>query len=281
MKIYVVYFVTMEDSPRWEVICATTSKELADKKLLAARVREKEWMNDDETWCGEDSGNWASAEIAEFDVQYEVQPGEKVFVVFDTQWYECVDVALELFRTNDEAEAFVSSERNSQRETFPGIVPFDEDEPFEKAMHLHDDSVMVDIYFDIQEVGVDFGRDITYFIRPDVSLYDIICFWRKYVNAEAEMRLFDLYEDDDFEVFVDHYGWERAEKYQDLNRYYLYGCNDEFKFGPKPLTRDEDDLKDIVNGCVLSHLKAENEKGNDLGHWNKYFDMFKVRPFLQ
>lgn len=150
MKIYVVYYVTMEDSPSWAVVCVTTDKAIAEENFNEAKAWENEFMEDHD----EDSGDWAEARLEEFEKgDGKVKPGDLVNVVAETEWLEGVETSVKPFLFEDFARDYVKVRKAKALEDYPGLVPFD-DETFDKAMHLHDDSVMVDFYFDIRQVEV-------------------------------------------------------------------------------------------------------------------------------
>lgn len=149
MKIYVVYFRTMQDSPEVEIKCVTTSRELAYAKFHEAKEDEEAWNEDD------GSGNWAEACIQEcIKGDGRVKPGDQVFVVTDTEWVESIETMVMPFLFKKFADMYIEVRKSQIRNLDPDIVPFDEDETFEESMHLHNPGVMSDYYFSVEPVIV-------------------------------------------------------------------------------------------------------------------------------
>lgn len=152
MKIYVVYFRTMQDSPDVEIKCVTTSKTLAEAKFKEAKREEEEWMAD----VDEESGNWAEACIQVFDgVSPAYGPGAVVYVTVETSWIEEVSTAMHLNGTEPSAMDYVSLRKRILINEDPDLEPYDEDETIEESMHLHNPDVMSDYYFSIESVIVE------------------------------------------------------------------------------------------------------------------------------
>lgn len=145
MKLYVVYFRTMQDSPEVKIVSLTTSKKKADEKFAEAKKWEEEWMD-------EESGNWAEACMEEFETQFDVTSGETWYVVVETDWLEVVDTDVFIFREHDQAVDAIETEKAIIKMLDDGMVPFDEDETFEESMHICNDDVMHDVYFSIEPV---------------------------------------------------------------------------------------------------------------------------------
>ena len=151
MKIYVVYFRTMVDSPEVEIRCVTTSKFIAEQALTKAQREAEEWMADED----EDSGNWAEACIKTFDgISPAYGPGFRVYVTVETAWVEEVSTTLHLNGTEQSAMDYVALRKRILVNEDPDLEPYDEDETFEESMHLCNPDVMSDYYFSIEPVTV-------------------------------------------------------------------------------------------------------------------------------
>lgn len=149
MKLYVVYFRTMQDSPEVEIKCVTTSRKLAYAKFHEAKEDEEAWNEDD------GSGNWAEACIQEcIKGDGRVKPGDQVFVVTDTEWVESIETMVTPFLFKKFADLYIEVRKSQIRNLDPDIVPFDEDETFEESMHLHNPDIMSDYYFSIEPIIV-------------------------------------------------------------------------------------------------------------------------------
>lgn len=151
MKIYVVYFRTMQDSPEVEIKCATTSKFIAEQALTKAQREADEWMDDED----EDSGNWAEACIKTFDgISPAYGTGSLVYVTVETSWFEEVTTKLHLNSAKPFAMDYVDLRKKILIREDPDLVPYDEDETIEESMHLHNPAVMIDYYFSIEPVTI-------------------------------------------------------------------------------------------------------------------------------
>ena len=149
MKIYVVYFRTMIDSPEVEIKCATTSKFIAEQALTNAQREADEWMADED----EDSENWAEACIQVFDgISPAYGTGSLVYVTVETAWVEEVTTKLHINGTKPSAMDYVDLRKKIRIKEDPDLVPYDEDETLEESMHLHNPDVMSDYYFSIEPV---------------------------------------------------------------------------------------------------------------------------------
>lgn len=150
MKLYVVYFRTMQDSPEVEIRIVTTDQKVAKEKLREVKKEEREWMKDED----EDSGNWAEAKMCAIDINNDLAVGDVVVIVTFTLWHECVETTLTAHKDLDAAEAYIADEKRKLKADYEGISPFYEDVSFDDSLHLADDSVMVDAYFGIAEFDV-------------------------------------------------------------------------------------------------------------------------------
>ena len=151
MKIYVVYFRTMVNSPEVEIKCATTSKFIAEQALTKAQREADEWMADED----EDSGNWAEACIKTFDgISPAYGPGSLVYVTVETEWIEEVSTKLHLNGTEPSARDYVELRKKILIKEDPDLVLYDEDETLEESMHLHNPDVLSDYYFSIEPVTI-------------------------------------------------------------------------------------------------------------------------------
>ena len=148
MKLYIVYFRTMCDSPDVEIKCVTTDETLANESFL-------EWKRyEDDINAREDldSSDWCEACMEAFDMSEERKPGDTIYVYVETEWCEYVETAIKPFLFSDNAVLYTDSRRAFFRREYPGLQSFDEDEPIEEAMHLEDPEVQADIYFSIDPV---------------------------------------------------------------------------------------------------------------------------------
>lgn len=151
MKLYIVYFRTMQDSPDVEIRCVTASETKANEAFKKAKEEEREWMED----VDEDSGNWAEACMESFDISEDRKPGDIMYVVVETVWHEYVETTVCPFLYEVNAKTQVELRREELLSDYPGLEPFDEDELIHESMHLEDPCVMVDVYFCIEEVFVE------------------------------------------------------------------------------------------------------------------------------
>ena len=147
MKLYVVYFRTMQDSPDVEIRCVTADETKAKTAFEKAKKEEREWMADEE----EDSGNWAQACMATFEMTEQRNSGDTIFLVVETVWCECVETTVTPYLYEINANTNVGFRKEDLLKDFPGLTPFDDGESIEESMHLEDPSVMVDVYFDVVE----------------------------------------------------------------------------------------------------------------------------------
>lgn len=150
MKLYVVYFRTMVDSPEVEIKCATTSKFIAEQALTKAQREAEEWMADED----EDSGNWAEACIMTTIVSEDTRPGDMFFAMIETDWVEEVSTSIKIHGSDFWAEKGIEFRKRKLLEDDPNLVPYDEDESFEESMHLHNPDVMSDYYFSIELITI-------------------------------------------------------------------------------------------------------------------------------
>lgn len=150
VKLYVVYFRTMVDSPEVEIRCATTNKALADAKFKEAKREEEEWMADEE----EGSGNWAEACMTESIISDDFRTGDQLFIRVETEWYEAVTTEVHVHGSPFWAEKGIAFRKRKLLEDDPNLVPYDEDETFEESMHLRNPDVMSDYYFSVEPVTI-------------------------------------------------------------------------------------------------------------------------------
>ena len=148
MKLYVVYYRTMENSPEVRIVTATTDKAVAKAAYKKSKKEERQFIKDAEEY---ESDDWAQAHMKTF-VFDEGKLGDSVFVFVETIWHECVETIVYPFLNEEGADAQLEFAREKARKDYPGIRPFDDDEPFEESFHLHDDSVMVDVYLGVEKV---------------------------------------------------------------------------------------------------------------------------------
>ena len=138
----------MEDSPEVRIISATTDETLAQEAFAMAKKEEAEWQDDD------DSDNWAEACMESIDMPTDLHRGDKIHVVVETVWHEGIETTISPFLYKQNAIDRVKERRQACLKEYDGLVPYDEEEPIDEAMHLHDPSVMVDIYFDNETITV-------------------------------------------------------------------------------------------------------------------------------
>lgn len=151
MKLYIVYFRTMENSPVVRIITATTDEAIANEKFKKAKEKEAEWMKDED----EDTGNWAEACMESFDITEDCKAGDTIYVLVETLWHEVVETSVSPFIYEANAVATQTFHKEDVLKDYPDIVPFDDDETFDEALHLCDDSVMVDYYTFIEPVVIE------------------------------------------------------------------------------------------------------------------------------
>lgn len=148
MKLYIVYFRTMCDSPDVEIKCVTTDETLANESFL-------EWKRyEDDINAREDldSSDWCEACMETFDMTEERKPGDTIYVYIETIWYEVVETTIVPFLYEENAEIQLKMRRLALLEEFPDAEPFDEDDDPAEALHWEDPDVAVDIYFSIDPV---------------------------------------------------------------------------------------------------------------------------------
>jgi hypothetical protein len=150
MKLYIVYFRTMQDSPEVTIKCATTSKAIAELEYEKAKAEEADWMADED----EDSGNWAEACLREFDMAEDLKQGQDIYLLVDTRWHEDVETIVTPFVYEDNAVTQQAWAKEDYLKFYPGLTPFDEDEAWDQAIHINDDSVMVDIRVYVEPVTI-------------------------------------------------------------------------------------------------------------------------------
>ena len=148
MKLYVVYFRTMQDSPEVEIKCVTTSRELAYAEFHEAKEDEEAWNEDD------GSGNWAEACIMTTIVSEDTRPGDMFFAMIETDWVEEVSTSIKIHGSDFWAEKGIEFRKRELLDDDPHLVPYDEDETFEESMHLHNPDVMSDYYFSVEPIIV-------------------------------------------------------------------------------------------------------------------------------
>ena len=151
MKLYVVYFRTMQDSPEVKIVSLTTSKKKADEKFAEAKKWEEEWMADED----EESGNWAEACIMTTIVSEDTRPGDMFFAMIETDWVEEVSTSIKIHGSDFWAEKGIEFRKRKLLEDDPNLVPYDEDDTIEESMHLHNPDVMSDYYFSIEPIIVE------------------------------------------------------------------------------------------------------------------------------
>lgn len=148
MKIYVIYLLTMEDSPEVTIKCVTTNGYIAEREFDRARKEEMDYNEDQD----EDSGNWAEAYIMTTIVSEDTRPGDMFFAMIETDWVEEVSTSIKIHGSDFWAEKGIEFRKRKLLEDDPNLVPYDEDESFEESMHLHNPDVMSDYYFSIEPI---------------------------------------------------------------------------------------------------------------------------------
>ena len=144
MKIYVVYFRTMQNSPEVEIRCVTANKELADTKFREAKKEEEEWMADEE----DGSGDWAESCVQSYDL--DAKTGDTIYLLIRTEWHEFVGTSIIPFVRKEDAERILSEIKEDYQEQYPNLTPYDGND----EMHLEDPSVAIDVYFSVEPVTV-------------------------------------------------------------------------------------------------------------------------------
>ena len=113
--------------------------------------------------------------------------------------------------------------------------------------------------------------DITKYIKPGVTLYDVICHWTEDRGGEEYFALYDLENEKDFGFFYEKYGFKTLE-YKDLSRYWFDGLDKRYKDGPQPASGA--DMVRLINTEVLDRIREERENGDDVDYlWDQVFDM--------
>jgi hypothetical protein len=152
MKIYVIYFRTMDNSPSTEILCVTADKALADAEYRKAKQEEREFMKEAKE---DDSSDWADACRRTQSVPADVKPEDMVKVAVYTEWMEFVDTQVKVFLDEASATKWMEKKRAEAIESYgPDLQPFDEGDTVEESNHLCDESVMVDVEFAIESVIV-------------------------------------------------------------------------------------------------------------------------------
>lgn len=155
MKLYVTYFVTMENSSEVSQVSIFGQKASADAEFSRLKALEAEYMEDLD---GDDDGDWAEAFMEEFEVG-PVRLYDSVAVAVEVMWYEVVEVTLKVFVDQQNAIGqalhYIDEEKARLVEEDPELVPFDDDETFNESMHLCNDDAMSDYYFHIFAFTID------------------------------------------------------------------------------------------------------------------------------
>lgn len=146
MKLYVVYFRTMQDSPEVKIVSLTTSKKKADEKFAEAKKWEEEWMADED----EESGNWAEACITTTVVSDDIGPGSEMYIGIKTTWIEDVKTTVNVFGSMFWAKKWLGFQKRGIILKDNGARPFYGDETLEESMHLRNPEFMSDYYFSIE-----------------------------------------------------------------------------------------------------------------------------------
>lgn len=151
MKIYVVYFRTMQDSPDVRVVSVTSNAKVAKRVFNDAKAQAEDWMADED----DDSGNWAEARMETFDGIRDIAVGSLLFVGIFTNWTESVETEIHLGGSESSIRSWISLRKRDLLREDPNIEPFDEDEAIEESMHLCNPDVMSDYYFSVEPVTVE------------------------------------------------------------------------------------------------------------------------------
>lgn len=157
MKLYIVFFRSMEDSPEVTIECVTTDEAMAKVKLAEAKAEADKFTKDHEedcSWRDEEPWYWYEARMESFDMTEDRKPGDTIYVLVQTVWHECVETTIEPFLYRENADAMVDYQKRQVKMDYPEIYPFDEDESFEESLHLTDESVMVDVYFSVEPIVI-------------------------------------------------------------------------------------------------------------------------------
>lgn len=143
----------MEDSPEVTIECVTADKALADAKFAEVKAKEKEYM-DDVADNSEIDYYWAEACMESFDMSENRNPGDTIYVFVETEWLECVETTIHPFLYKENAESQLKFRKQDYLEDYPNLEPLDA-ETVKEAMSLEDSSIMIDVYFSIEEVVVE------------------------------------------------------------------------------------------------------------------------------
>ena len=151
MKVYVVYFRTMQDSPDVRIAGVTNNYAKAQVLFEDAKRQEADWMADED----EDSSNWAEACMAKFDGLKSLEVGDKLFVGIFTSWIDVVETEIHLGGSEESIQNWISLRKRDLLREDPNLVPFDETETVEESMHLCNPDVMSDYYFSVEPIIVE------------------------------------------------------------------------------------------------------------------------------
>lgn len=150
MMIYVVYLLTMQDSPNVEIRCVTVNKSLAFEKFHEAKIDEGIWNEDD------GSGDWAEAYIKTFDgVSSEIGHGSLLYVTVEIEWIEEIFATLHLNGSEFWAKKYIELRKKTLLKEDPDLEPLYEEDTIEESMHLCNPSVMSDYFFSVEPVTVE------------------------------------------------------------------------------------------------------------------------------
>ena len=114
-------------------------------------------------------------------------------------------------------------------------------------------------------------------IKRGVSLYDVICHWAEDRGCEEEFAIFDLENEEDFDLFYGNHSFKTIAMMRE-SRYWFDGLAYK-ETGPMKATMD--DMAYVINDEVLGWIRESLEKGDDISHWDKVFYLDALRPFLQ
>lgn len=158
MKLYIVFFRSMEDSPEVTIECITIDEALAKVKFAEAKAEADELTKDHEedcSWRDAEPWYWYEARMESFDMTEDCKPGDTIYVLVETLWHEAVETTVSPFIYEANAVATQTFHKEDISKDYPEIAPFDEDETFDEALHLCDDSVMVDYYTYVEPVVIE------------------------------------------------------------------------------------------------------------------------------
>lgn len=157
MKLYIVYFRSMEDSPEVTIECVTADKALADAKFADAKAEADKFTKDHEEdcfWRDEEPWYWYEARMESFDMSENRKPGDTIYVFVETEWLECVSTTIQPFLYKVNAESQLKFRKQDYLEDYPNLEPLDA-ETVKDAMSLEDSSIMIDVYFSIEAVSIE------------------------------------------------------------------------------------------------------------------------------